>query len=159
MHHYKRMENRKSSTVWECTEADLHRPRYYLPKNPVKTPSYYPQTRATILSDRSIYDRFDVDQLFFIFYYYSGSYEQYVYLWLRTDIELISHRCLAAQKLKEHNWRFHKQYLTWFKRAHNPQAITEDYEQGGYFYFDWENSWCQRKKSDFRFEYRWLSEN
>lgn len=42
--------------------------------------------------------------------------------------------------------------MTWFQRAHNPQAITEDYEQGGYFYFDWENSWCQRKKSDFRFE-------
>jgi hypothetical protein len=54
--------------------------------------------------------------------------------------------------LKKQSWRFHKQYLTWFQRAHNPQAITEDYEQGGYFYFDWENSWCQRKKSDFRFE-------
>lgn len=61
-------------------------------------------------------------------------------------------RWLAAQELKRQSWRFHKQYLTWFQRAHNPQAITEDYEQGGYYYFDWENSWCQRKKSDFRFE-------
>lgn len=65
------------------------------------------------------------------------------------------YRWLAARELKRQSWRFHKQYLTWFQRAHNPQAITEDYEQGGYFYFDWENSWCQRKKSDFRFEVGW----
>jgi len=64
----------------------------------------------------------------------------------------LTFRWCAAQELKKQSWRFHKQYLTWFQRAHNPQAITEDYEQGGYFYFDWENSWCQRKKSDFRFE-------
>ncbi|GFZ51447.1 General negative regulator of transcription subunit 3 [Saitozyma sp. JCM 24511] len=124
-------------------QLDAEPPRYYHPKNPVKTPSYYPQARPPILEDKSIYQRFELDQLFFIFYYYSGTYEQW----------------LAAQELKRHNWRFHKQYLTWFKRAHNPQAITEDYEQGGYFYFDWENSWCQRKKSDFRFEYRWLSDH
>lgn len=77
-----------------------------------------------------------MDQLFYIFYYMTGTYEQW----------------LAAQELKRQSWRFHKQYLTWFQRAHNPQAITEDYEQGGYYYFDWENSWCQRRKSDFRFE-------
>ncbi|CAE6434528.1 unnamed protein product [Rhizoctonia solani] len=40
-----------------------------------------------------------------------------------------------------------------------PQAITDEYEQGVYVYFDWEGSWCQRKKSDFRFEYRHLSED
>ena len=104
----------------------------------------------------------DVDQLFYIFYYMVGTYEQN----------------LAANALKSQAWRFHKQYLTWFMRAHKPQAVTDDYEQGGYFYFDWENSWCQRKKSDFRFEvssilhvdgndlltmvdaqYRWLSEH
>ena len=36
---------------------------------------------------------------------------------------------------------------------------TDEYEQGVYVYFDWEGSWCQRKKSDFRFEYRYLSED
>ncbi|KAK1922437.1 Not1 N-terminal domain, CCR4-Not complex component-domain-containing protein [Papiliotrema laurentii] len=124
-------------------QIDGEPPRYYHPKNPIKTPSYYPQVRAPILDDRSLYSRFETDQLFYIFYYMTGTYEQW----------------LAAQELKKQSWRFHKQYLTWFQRAHNPQAITEDYEQGGYFYFDWENSWCQRKKSDFRFEYRWLSEH
>jgi CCR4-NOT transcriptional regulation complex NOT5 subunit len=46
-----------------------------------------------VLSDREIYNRFDVDQLFFIFYYYSGSYEQSVLLALAAamaEAELIS---------------------------------------------------------------------
>lgn len=80
---------------------------------------------------------------------------------------------MAARELKKQSWRFHKQYLTWFQRLSQPQAITDDYEQGmvrpslsgqrsacssadalladrllQYIYFDWENSWCQRKKSD-----------
>lgn len=111
-------------------------PRYYHPKNPIKTPSHYPQARLPTLEDKSIYARLELDQLFYMFYYMTGTYEQW----------------LAARELKKQSWRFHKQYLTWFQRAHNPQAITEDYEQGGYYYFDWENSWCQRRKSDFRFE-------
>lgn len=67
-------------------------------------------------------------------------------------------RYLAAKELKRQSWRFHVKYLTWFQRHSEPQAITEEYEQGVYVYFDWEGSWCQRKKSDFRFEYRYLSE-
>ncbi|KAJ3484872.1 hypothetical protein NLJ89_g11946 [Agrocybe chaxingu] len=66
---------------------------------------------------------------------------------------------LAAKELKRQSWRFHVKYLTWFQRHSEPQAITEEYEQGVYVYFDWEGSWCQRKKSDFRFEYRYLSED
>lgn len=69
------------------------------------------------------------------------------------------YRYLAAKELKRQSWRFHVKYLTWFQRHSEPQAITEEYEQGVYVYFDWEGSWCQRKKSDFRFEYRYLSED
>lgn len=39
-------------------------------------------------------------------------------------------RWLAARELKKQSWRFHKQYLTWFQRLSQPQAITDDYEQG-----------------------------
>ena len=74
------------------------------------------------------------------------------------DIDM-RYRYLAAKELKRQSWRFHVKYLTWFQRHSEPQAITEDYEQGVYVYFDWEGSWCQRKKSDFRFEYRYLSED
>lgn len=124
-------------------QTDAEPPRYYHPQNPIRTPSYYPQTRLPVFDDKTHISRLDQDVLFYIFYYMTGTYEQW----------------LAAQELKAQSWRFHKQYLTWFQRAYNPQAITEDYEQGGYVYFDWENSWCQRKKSDFRFEYRWLSDH
>ena len=72
---------------------------------------------------------------------------------------IVLSRYLAAKELKRQSWRFHVKYLTWFQRHSEPQAITEEYEQGVYVYFDWEGSWCQRKKSDFRFEYRYLSED
>ena len=61
-------------------EADL-RPRYYHPKNRVKTPSYYPQTRLRHLTDRALISRLDLDQLFYIFYYREGTYEQYVFFY------------------------------------------------------------------------------
>jgi CCR4-NOT transcription complex subunit 3 len=151
MHLSRSMESRESPKSRRCVDAEWNRPRYYHPKNPTKTPSYYPQSKPPILDDKSIYQRLELDQLFYIFYYMTGTYEQYVpHRFFSPADDGV--RWLAARELKRQSWRFHKQYLTWFQRAHNPQAITEDYEQGGYFYFDWENSWCQRKKSDFRFE-------
>lgn len=123
--------------------VDSESPKYYVPKDPFPTPHYYPQTPAAIFDNPALYAKFDVDTLFFIFYYQQGTYHQY----------------LAARELKKQSWRFHKQYLTWFQRHSEPQAITDEYEQGAYVYFDWEGSWCQRRKSDFRFEYRWLEDN
>ncbi|KAF7313532.1 hypothetical protein HMN09_00509200 [Mycena chlorophos] len=108
---------------------DTEKPKYYVPRNPYPTASYYPQAPHALL--------------FYVFYFHPGTYQQY----------------LAAKELKRQSWRFHVKYLTWFQRHSEPQAITEEYEQGVYVYFDWEGSWCQRKKSDFRFEYRYLSED
>lgn len=122
---------------------DSERPKYYVPKDPYPTPPYYPQTPAGIFDNPALYTKFDVDTLFYIFYYQPGTYHQY----------------LAARELKKQSWRFHKQYLTWFQRHSEPQTITDEYEQGAYVYFDWEGSWCQRRKNDFRFEYRWLEDN
>ena len=122
---------------------DSERPKHYVPKDPYPTPPYYPQTPASIFDNPALYTKFDVDTLFYIFYYQPGTYHQY----------------LAARELKKQSWRFHKQYLTWFQRHSEPQTITDEYEQGAYVYFDWEGSWCQRRKNDFRFEYRWLEDN
>lgn len=58
--------------------------------------------------------------------------------WLTGGIDGRIGRFLAAAELKKQSWRFHKQYLTWFQRANEPQQITDDYEQGVYLYFDWE---------------------
>ncbi|KIY63476.1 hypothetical protein CYLTODRAFT_403191 [Cylindrobasidium torrendii FP15055 ss-10] len=121
---------------------DTEKPKYYVPRHQFHTASYYPQTPLALLSTQAIFQQLDVETLFYVFYYLPGTYQQY----------------LAAKELKRQSWRFHIKYLTWFQRHSEPQAITEDYEQGVYVYFDWEGSWCQRKKSDFRFEYRYLSE-
>ncbi|OBZ71793.1 General negative regulator of transcription subunit 3 [Grifola frondosa] len=122
---------------------DTEKPKYYVPRNPIQTPSYYPQVPNPVLNTAGIFSQLDVETLFYVFYFLPGTYQQY----------------LAAKELKRQSWRFHVKYLTWFQRHSEPQAITEEYEQGVYVYFDWEGSWCQRKKSDFRFEYRYLSED
>lgn len=121
---------------------DSEKPKYYVPQNPYPSPAYYPQNPSAIFDNPSVYGKFDEDTLFYIFYYQQGTYHQF----------------LAARELKRQSWRFHKQFLTWFRRHSEPQAITDEYEQGVYVYFDWEGSWAQRKKSDFRFEYRWLED-
>ncbi|KAF9184230.1 proteinral negative regulator of transcription subunit 5 [Haplosporangium sp. Z 767] len=124
--------------------ADTERPKYYAPKNPYPAPSYYPQSPPPGLFDNAaMFEKFDLDTLFFIFYYQQGTYQQY----------------LAARELKKQSWRFHKKYLTWFQRHEEPKAITDDYEQGTYIYFDYEGAWCQRKKTDFRFEYKYLEDS
>ncbi|KAL1758752.1 Not1 N-terminal domain, CCR4-Not complex component-domain-containing protein [Schizophyllum commune] len=123
--------------------ADTDKPKYYVPRNPYQTPAYYPQVPHPYLSTPRAFTNMDVETLFYVFYYLPGTYQQF----------------LAARELKRQSWRFHVKYLTWFQRHSEPQAITEEYEQGVYVYFDWEGSWCQRKKSDFRFEYRYLSED
>ncbi|KAI6105452.1 Not1 N-terminal domain, CCR4-Not complex component-domain-containing protein [Pisolithus sp. B1] len=112
--------------------------QYYVPRYPFNTPSFYPQTPHPVVNSPALFQHIDVETLFYVFYYLPGTYQQY----------------LAARELKRQSWRFHIKYLTWFQRHSEPQAITEEYEQGVYVYFDWEGSWCQRKKSDFRFEYR-----
>lgn len=123
--------------------TDTERPKYYVPRYPFNVPSFYPQTPHPVVSSPALFQHIDVETLFYVFYYLPGTYQQY----------------LAAKELKRQSWRFHIKYLTWFQRHSEPQAITEEYEQGVYVYFDWEGSWCQRKKSDFRFEYRYLSED
>jgi CCR4-NOT transcription complex subunit 3 len=106
--------------------ADTEAPRHYRPQNPYPyTPSHYPQEPLAIFDDPRLYSRIETDALFYAFYYRQGTYQQY----------------LAAKALKGQSWRFHKQYQTWFQRHEEPKAITEDYEQGTYRFFDYESTW------------------
>lgn len=111
--------------------------RSYTPANPHPTPASYPNRPPAHFNQPSFYATMDTDTLLFIFYYQQGTYQQY----------------LAARELKKQAWRFHKKYLTWFQRHEEPKIITDEYEQGTYVYFDFEAGWCQRKKTDFTFEY------
>lgn len=44
------------------------------------------------------------------------------------------------------------------QRHEEPKITTDEYEQGTYVYFDYETGWCQRIKSDFRFDYSFLED-
>ncbi|TLD38735.1 CCR4-NOT transcription complex [Venturia nashicola] len=124
--------------------ADTERPRHYQPQTPYPySPSHYPQEPLAIFDDHRLYSRVDTDTLFYAFYYRQGTYQQW----------------LAAKALKNQSWRFHKQYQTWFQRHEEPKSITEDYEQGTYRFFDYESTWMNRRKADFKFHYKWLEDD
>lgn len=125
------------------TTADSERPKTYTPRNPYNAmPSSYPTIPSPIFENPAVFEKLGTDALFFIFYYSQGTYQQY----------------LAARELKKQSWRYHKKYMTWFQRHEEPKVTTEEYEQGTYVYFDYESGWCQRIKSDFRFEYAYLED-
>lgn len=126
------------------TSTETDRPKSYTPRNPYPAaPACYPTMPSPILDNPAVFEKLGVDALFFIFYYAQGTYQQY----------------LAARELKKQSWRYHKKYMTWFQRHEEPKVTTDDYEQGTYVYFDYETGWCQRIKSDFRFEYSFLEDS
>ncbi|XP_019162388.1 PREDICTED: general negative regulator of transcription subunit 3-like isoform X2 [Ipomoea nil] len=133
---------------------DSERAKSYTPKHPVVCPPSYPQVQAPILNNPAFWERlgadgYGTDTLFYSFYYQQNTYQQY----------------LAAKELKKQAWRYHRMYNTWFQRHEEPKLTTDDYEQGTYVYFDFHMSndehvggWCQRIKTDFKFEYNYLED-
>ncbi|KAK1750804.1 general negative regulator of transcription subunit 3 [Echria macrotheca] len=139
-------QTRRMQTLSEAEKPDLldsEPPRRYQPENVYISHNQFPQEPLTILDDPRLYQRIDPDTLFYVFYYKQGTYQQY----------------LAAKALKDQSWRFHKQYQTWFQRHEEPKAITEEYEQGTYRFFDYESTWMNRRKADFKFAYRFLEDD
>ena len=130
----------KASLACLPSASDTERPKSYVPRNPYRTPAYFPSDPAPIFDDEALFSKLSVDSLFFIFYFQQGTPHQY----------------LAARELKKQSWRYHKSFLTWFQRHDDPKVTTDDFEQGTYVYFDYEAGWCQRIKSDFTFEYKFL---
>ena len=115
----------------------------YQPRNPYPTPDAFPTAPATLFDNPAMFEKLDVDTLFFVFYFQQGTYQQH----------------LASKQLKKRSWRYHKKYNTWFQRHEEPTVTTDDYEQGTYVYFDFEAGWCQRIKKDFRFDYLFLEDS
>ncbi|KAK3682159.1 Not1 N-terminal domain, CCR4-Not complex component-domain-containing protein [Podospora appendiculata] len=122
---------------------DAEVPRTYHPDAKFHSLSQFPQESLAIFDDPRLYSRIDPDTLFYVFYYKQGTYQQY----------------LAAKALKDQSWRFHKQYQTWFQRHEEPKNITEEFEQGTYRFFDYESTWMNRRKADFKFAYKFLEDD
>ena len=55
---------------------DTDKPKYYVPRNPYPTPSYYPQGPLPVLTSAGLFSQLDVETLFYIFYYHPGTYPQ-----------------------------------------------------------------------------------
>ncbi|KAI1001502.1 hypothetical protein K3495_g6694 [Podosphaera aphanis] len=133
-----------NSSLNNCPDIlDSMPPQQIKPKNPIRTPAYYPQSIDPVFEDPRLYSRIDPDTLFYVFYYKQETYQQY----------------LAAKALKDQSWRFHKQYQTWFQRHEEPKTITEEFEQGTYRFFDYESTWMNRRKADFKFAYKFLEDD
>lgn len=111
-------------------------------KNRHKTPSFFPKSPLYLFENPSFYKRFDLDTLFFIFYYCKGTVQQ----------------TYAAIRLKHYAWRFHLKYKMWFQRLDEPRLITQEYEKGEFIFFDYETTWNFMKKNDFVFEYFYLEQ-
>ncbi|KAL4412000.1 Not1 domain-containing protein [Colletotrichum abscissum] len=137
-----RMLQTSQATCPDIMDADV--PRTYRPDlRLTSTGVGFPQEPLPLFDDPRLYSRIDPDTLFYVFYYKQGTPQQY----------------LAAKALKDQSWRFHKQYQTWFQRHEEPKNITEEFEQGTYRFFDYESTWMNRRKADFKFAYKFLEDD
>ncbi|KAH6690594.1 CCR4-NOT transcription complex subunit 3 [Plectosphaerella plurivora] len=135
------MLQNSQNSMPEVTDMDV--PRTYNPDVRMSTSmNGFPQEPLPIFENPQLYSKIDPDTLFYVFYYKQGTAQQY----------------LAAKALKDQSWRFHKQYQTWFQRHEEPKNITEEFEQGTYRFFDYESTWMNRRKADFKFAYKFLED-
>lgn len=117
------------------------------PKYPInkkkKVPSFFPRNTFLQFNNPNFYKKFDIDTLFFCFYYFKALPQQ----------------TYAAIRLKQCAWRYHLKYKMWFQRLEEPKLITSEYEKGEFLFFDYETTWNFMKKNDFVFEYLYLESN
>ena len=66
------------SSVPPSSSHSIYRPKYYVPRNPIQTPSYYPQSPIPNLNTPAVFSQLDVETLFYVFYFHPGTYQQYV---------------------------------------------------------------------------------
>lgn len=67
-----------NNSYQNCPDGfEMENSRSFVPKQPVTLPEYYPSTPPAILENPAIFERLDLDTLFFIFYYQQKTYPQY----------------------------------------------------------------------------------
>ncbi|CBH09845.1 hypothetical protein, conserved [Trypanosoma brucei gambiense DAL972] len=119
---------------------DVDRQRPFEPSNPTVHVPFFPQQVLPALASPEIYRTFELETLFFIFYYHQNTYQQY---------------CAAGQ-IKERSFRYHTQLNTWFKRNGPPKESLEGSERGSFQFFNFEEGWNLEEKEDFVFDYKYL---
>lgn len=82
------------------------------------------------------FERFDLDTLFFVFYFQHGTEEQ----------------MLAARELRRHQWQYHQKYRTWFQKVEDEEVSDPQHpDRGTWKYFDHQRDWCTNVTRDFSF--------
>lgn len=76
------------------------------PKHPVSLKEVHKYPTVPLYNRNDSFAKFDLETLFFAFYYQQGTYQQY----------------LAAVELKKKNWKFNKKFDTWFRKATDMDA-------------------------------------
>lgn len=117
--------------------VDSERSKMYVPQNPfTRIPSQFPEVPAPRLESSEVFERMDVETLFFVFFHQPGTYQQF----------------LAARELKRHDWRFHKEHQVWMQRYEEPSVTSPTLEMGTFVYFD-PLSWSNKVQPNFTFDY------
>jgi CCR4-NOT transcriptional regulation complex NOT5 subunit len=63
---------------------------------------------------------------------------------------------LAAKELNKRGWMYNKKFFTFFQLQGPPKTKTDEYVEGKFKYFDFEEGWVTRPKKDYKFEYQML---
>jgi CCR4-NOT transcription complex subunit 3 len=65
-------------------------------------------------------------------------------------------RYLAAKELKKKGWMYHNKFFTFFQLQGPPRNKSDDFVEGKFKFFDFEEDWMIRMKKDFKFEFKYL---
>ncbi|KAG6378880.1 Not1 N-terminal domain, CCR4-Not complex component-domain-containing protein [Boletus reticuloceps] len=65
--------------------VDTEKPKYYVPRHPFNTPSFYSQTPHPVLSSPALFSQIDVETLFYVFYYLLGHTNSALSFFLRNQ--------------------------------------------------------------------------
>lgn len=136
------------SSLLNCPDSlDADTPRLY--ENPLSLPHptsiFFPHEPIRFMSQdlpvkgddlygkislAKIMTKFDLDTLFFIFYHYQGSYDQF----------------LASRELSLRDWKFNKINRCWFhKEVEKLPPGSEGNEEVTWRYFDYQKAWLSRR--------------
>ena len=101
--------------------------------------SPYPRCQSMKLLQPEFFSKYDLDTLFFIFFYLTGTPQQY----------------FAGKELKKRQWVFHRQYQTWFRLCGEATETTDKYQVGKFEYFDHssQENWMIRPRTGFKLEF------
>lgn len=64
----------------------------------------------------------------------------------------------AIRELRKRGWKLHNKFSTFFQLQGNPKAETDEYIEGKFKFFDFEQDWVMRTKKEFKFELAYLDD-